>query len=523
MSDLINSKTKTKHLVVDTGAFLANSSLHEMAEKIYTVPEVLTEVKSRSALDRLQVLPYEIEVREPEEEDRKVVKAFARKTGDLGSLSNTDLEVLALAVFLERRQNGGSVEHLNKHPKRMQFVGKKATVPGTSGASDKAESSVDQSIREEEEEAEEWQSIKPNSQTTKQTAQMHSQTKTNVTDIVSEVLHAKVSRSDGEDDEQEECDEPEVAAEQTEEASEEDEPSDHDGHEEFFDDEETSDDDANEVKEQSEGTKSDRQTIDGSQTVKEEQAIESSEVKVDKPRNNKKEKNPIGFGFGGDWITPSNLEQVRRQMHGVQLDEHKPIVKKALPVAVISNDFSLQNVGLQLGLKLLSVERGLLIRRSRQSALRCIACFAVTMTSTRMFCPQCGNLKTLKKVTVSVDSKGQRRLHLNPRRPETSRDKKLCIPRPRRGKHALNPILAPDQHVPKIKPSKSALADRKAVAQSVLNDDGYLIRDNPFAVNDVYSSASRHLRTGCRAASINQMVFNEGRKHANRCKDKRRN
>lgn len=222
----------------------------------------------------------------------------------------------------------------------------------------------------------------------------------------------------------------------------------------------------------------------------------------------------------GDWITPSNIDLVKKQFEGLKIDEKAP--KMEINTACITGDFSMQNVLMQIGIKVLSVEKGLLIKQTRQFVLRCIACFTITQNTTLMFCPSCGNLKTLKKVSVSVDENGQKRIHLNPKRPITTRDVKLRIPRPRKGKYALNPILVSDQHVPKFRQAKFAIQKRKLVNDSILSDVGYLIRDNPFAMNDVYSRSSNY-KTGSRAAAINKMVFNEGRKYAKVKKKKRRN
>lgn len=112
---------KVKDLVVDSGAFLRNTQLQNYGENIYTCEEVLAEIKSKWAREKLQVLPYEIKVKEPEDEDLQFVIRFARKTGDLFSLSNTDLKVIALAVRLEREKNG-NIEHLKSMPTSTKIV-----------------------------------------------------------------------------------------------------------------------------------------------------------------------------------------------------------------------------------------------------------------------------------------------------------------------------------------------------------------------------------------------------------------
>ena len=125
---------KVKDLVVDSGAFLRNSPLQDYGENIYTCEEVLAEIKSKWAKDRLQVLPYEIKVKEPEEEDLQFVIKFARKTGDFASLSKTDLKVIALAVCMER-ESKGSVDHLKTSPSTTKIV---SNVPAKQSANKKA-------------------------------------------------------------------------------------------------------------------------------------------------------------------------------------------------------------------------------------------------------------------------------------------------------------------------------------------------------------------------------------------------
>ena len=112
---------KVKDLVVDSGAFLRNSPLQNYGDNIYTCEEVLAEIKSKWARDRLQVLPYAIKVKEPEDDDLQFVIRFAKKTGDFFSLSNTDLRVIALAVCLERERNG-NLDHLSTMPSSTQII-----------------------------------------------------------------------------------------------------------------------------------------------------------------------------------------------------------------------------------------------------------------------------------------------------------------------------------------------------------------------------------------------------------------
>jgi RNA-binding protein NOB1 len=62
----------------------------------------------------LAVLPYELKVQQPDSDAMKFVTEFAKKTGDFGTLSITDLKVIALTYQLEKKICGD--EHLRQNP-----------------------------------------------------------------------------------------------------------------------------------------------------------------------------------------------------------------------------------------------------------------------------------------------------------------------------------------------------------------------------------------------------------------------
>ena len=59
-------------LVADSAAFLKNAPLQQIAHKVFTIREVVSEIKDATTRQRLQVLPYTIEFREPSVESIKV-------------------------------------------------------------------------------------------------------------------------------------------------------------------------------------------------------------------------------------------------------------------------------------------------------------------------------------------------------------------------------------------------------------------------------------------------------------------
>ncbi|CAN0035164.1 unnamed protein product, partial [Phaeothamnion confervicola] len=59
-----------KHLVIDTAAIIkgAGMTLAGHAERFWTVPEVLQEVRDKKARHHLDTLPFELQLREPSDE-----------------------------------------------------------------------------------------------------------------------------------------------------------------------------------------------------------------------------------------------------------------------------------------------------------------------------------------------------------------------------------------------------------------------------------------------------------------------
>ncbi|KAH9719627.1 RNA-binding NOB1-like protein [Citrus sinensis] len=113
-------------------------------------------------------------------------------------------------------------------------------------------------------------------------------------------------------------------------------------------------------------------------------------------------------------------------------------------VACITGDYAMQNVILQMGLRLLA-PGGMQIRQLHRWILKCHACYTITAEIGRIFCPKCGNGGTLRKVAVTVGENG---IVLASRRPRiTLRGTKFSLPMPQGGRDAItkNLILREDQ------------------------------------------------------------------------------
>ena len=60
---------KCSVLVVDTAGFIRNARLEMIGEEIVTVGAVVAEIRDKATRERLQVTPYELQFKEPDQED----------------------------------------------------------------------------------------------------------------------------------------------------------------------------------------------------------------------------------------------------------------------------------------------------------------------------------------------------------------------------------------------------------------------------------------------------------------------
>ncbi|KAI3453698.1 hypothetical protein Pfo_010361 [Paulownia fortunei] len=165
----------------------------------------------------------------------------------------------------------------------------------------------------------------------------------------------------------------------------------------------------------------------------------------------------------GDEDISTSLNKMKLEEESIMpfhdIDELKSWTLRSLSessVACVTSDFAMQNVLLQMGLRLLA-PGGMQIHELHRWVLKCHACFMVTTETSRIFCPKCGNGGTLLKVAVTVNENG---IVLAGRRPCISlRGTKelsyvhwfsqyiftLYLPRGGRDAVTKNPILREDQ------------------------------------------------------------------------------
>ncbi|KNC51147.1 RNA-binding protein NOB1 [Thecamonas trahens ATCC 50062] len=111
-------------------------------------------------------------------------------------------------------------------------------------------------------------------------------------------------------------------------------------------------------------------------------------------------------------------------------------------VGVVTTDFAMQNVILQLGLRLVSID-GMAIGKVKQFGKRCHACGAIELNAERIFCGTCGN-QALIKVAIEVGANGKVKLRGGYRKNYNLRGTKYSIPKPKGGKKGEDMVLRED-------------------------------------------------------------------------------
>ncbi|CAG5132962.1 unnamed protein product, partial [Candidula unifasciata] len=206
------------------------------------------------------------------------------------------------------------------------------------------------------------------------------------------------------------------------------------------------------------------------------------------------------------WITPANIAEVKRSM-GVEVAEVSHV-----SVGCLTTDFAMQNVLIQMGLHVLSID-GLLIKRAKSYVLRCFGCLRITKDTSRQFCPHCGN-KTLKRLSTTIEEDGSVRYWLAKNYTIRTRGTKFSLPKPQGGKHAINPLLCADQPRPDQRPSKKSLQKVDILSADIIADM------SPFSVNDVNSRAAQLGIRSCHPPQWSKRNPNECRKKVNKRKGK---
>jgi rRNA maturation endonuclease Nob1 len=144
-----------------------------------------------------------------------------------------------------------------------------------------------------------------------------------------------------------------------------------------------------------------------------------------------------------------------------EAEDNETNLDGSIKVACFTTDFAMQNVLLQLGLKVLATN-GYFIRSARQWVLRCLGCHTIhTKDLHRMFCSQCG-LHHLTRVAASIDAKtGKLKLHLKKNYHVDTSGMKYSLPSPgKQGRFQGEILLREDQLLAGIWKQKTVKINR---------------------------------------------------------------
>uniref|UniRef100_A0A3Q3B627 RNA-binding protein NOB1 n=1 Tax=Kryptolebias marmoratus TaxID=37003 RepID=A0A3Q3B627_KRYMA len=420
-----------EHVVADAGAFLKKAPLQDIGKNIYTLRDVVDEIRDKPTRRSLAFLPYQLHFKEPHPENIRHVTEFSKKTGDYPSLSATDVKVLALTYQLELEHIG--TQHLKTEPEIKRSAG----TPIIRQTQTEKESS-NQSDSEQFNSFQFWREPLPSIDT-------------DLLDLLgpAEVQNTNNKQTDTQTDNSEHFNSFQFWRDPL--------PSFDDGLLALLDGGISPSDDSPQMVERTEHQQSEDQSCD--------------ENKENKPEEEKDDEDD-----GGGWITPGNIRLVK-------MDSADWTAPADIRVGCLTTDFAMQNVLIQMGLHVLSVN-GMVIRQARNYILRCHACFKTTSNMNRVFCSHCGN-RTLKKLAVTVSDDGSIQMHFS-KNPKVLNPRGLrhSLPLPHGGKHANNPHLVEDQRFPQQRLS------RKARQKTDVFDPDYMAESSPFCENDIYSRAA---------------------------------
>ena len=446
-------RTKHEYLIVDTNIFLKDlgSKLQRYADHIVTVEDVIKEVRDEVSRQRIENLPYDLQTIEPTQEDIEYTVRFSKATGDFRNLSMQDMKVIALAVrfvreklpFLELAKKPGEKRRvLNDSEKieKIKELKKNAKAVEINATEEKKEiKSFTWSVPVQEEGEEEGNN---DPRFPKLGAQLNSKQRPRFQtqydyDPDEEDEREKINPFEDEkrgDEDDGEFDDDELFDDEY------DNEFNDDGYDDYNEEEDNddSDDEIEEVEEETEpeivsqqvtSTTSIETENDDETEKKEERMIRGSEetetefimmkvptkktkeVEIDEDgfitvgKKGKKEMKKKDEGFT-EWVTPSNCHQLIKK----KSFEDKPI--KPLRVVCMTADYTMQNVMMQMGIRVMSTD-GKMIRKIMKWMLKCVICQEQIFDMSKKFCPKCG-YHDLRRISYYTLANGQIKENFNP-------------------------------------------------------------------------------------------------------------
>jgi RNA-binding protein NOB1 len=106
--------------VLDANAFISMSNIRNLGAttRLVTTEDVLAELRDLKTKEFVDSFPFPIETINCDDKVLELVKDFAKRTGDIASLSQVDLELIAITHQLYKRE--GLESQLRKNPPPIQ-------------------------------------------------------------------------------------------------------------------------------------------------------------------------------------------------------------------------------------------------------------------------------------------------------------------------------------------------------------------------------------------------------------------
>lgn len=398
---------RVKKLVVDSNAFINNTNVYEMADEIYTVPEVFEEIKDPNSVKHLTLMPKEIKLMSPDNASVQQVIKTSKKIGDYYSLSSTDIKLLALVYMLECERIG-----------KEEMEKKISKIAETVSEIEYCYGSTPENREEEDTNSLGEENAQPSGD-----KEEH---------FVDENMLLDKEMEDY-------CDEEDAQS--------------------LGEGKVISSDDAHML--------NTTQHLKGDES--ESEWTYPRGVKANNKKKHLTKNDTFKSTDFDRWITPNNIHKLNLGRHTEPSLFHKDIARNIAynnqietnydnpyihddnsiflnpnsDIACCSSDYAIQNVALIMSLNVLS-SNGLLIKKARVYVLRCHACREITKNFTRLFCPKCGN-NSLLKTTASIDRTGKMTIYLKRNFQYRTRGTIYPIPLPRSGKKHNNIILRDGQ------------------------------------------------------------------------------
>ncbi|KJP85897.1 hypothetical protein AK88_04484 [Plasmodium fragile] len=361
--------------VLDANSVIKCKDILFTSYDCYLTEGVIKEIKDEHSRKRLNNMMPLLTVAKAEERDVNFVKYFSKLTGDYDSLSEVDIDVIALTYMLHRMH--GDVSTLNAAP--METIYKYDNVEFDYVGKGRRERNDSEKcpMRGEAETGE-------GDETTASSAQQE-KADSGVDDLKREDggaggCNMLDGSSAGEDGSMDEIDADEGGGIDGSSAAERESMDESDAAERESIHESEADSDASD---DGDGSRAGRARIRGCEMIKEEvvQVPEAADQKEDDEE-------------GGQWININNYDT-----QNVEVNKEEKFTPK---VACVTTDYAMQNVMYQMGLNVITLD-GFKINSIKLWGHICTSCYTFVRKTSVLFCSKCGN-NNLRKVNVVVDN-----------------------------------------------------------------------------------------------------------------------